>query len=140
MVSTPREQFLYLVERTSASANAYTCDGDTDTAFAWDSRNEITVRLALRGDEIWLFAGSGLLVRFVADSEGEFDLDGAMRTIASILAGEAVEYFGVRDRHPPASFATGFSVGADHFMQAGLGVVESVYSAHLAGPLARASL
>ncbi len=72
--------------------HAHLCDGDPRTAVAWAEESEITVRLrAADDDEMWVLAGSGLLARVIADTEGMFEMEPL--TLA-ILAGRAVELFG----------------------------------------------
>lgn len=56
----------------------------------WSSDAEITVRLTARGDdEIWVLARSGLLIRFVAASDG--DMGDVAKVVRRIGAGEALD-------------------------------------------------
>ena len=60
MDSSSGSQFEQLVDDASAHVRAHLCEGDPSTAVLWDDPTGITVRLSLLGDEIWLFAGSGV--------------------------------------------------------------------------------
>ncbi|MCI9889470.1 hypothetical protein JT358_13520 [Micrococcales bacterium 31B] len=106
----------------------------------WDDKTEITARISLRGDEVWLVAGSGLLVRFVASSEHEFDLDGILAAAKKILSGHAVEYFGTRDLGTEPPYATGFAIGEPPEYAGGVTQGQSQFTAILGGPLLRAKL
>lgn len=46
------QQVAEVVHRASGSARACLCDGDASSAVVWDPASEITIRLALRGDEV----------------------------------------------------------------------------------------
>lgn len=138
MASSAGEQLEQLVESLRPAHRAYICDGDRSTAMAWDDESEITVRLSLRGDELWVLAGSGLLARYVVPSDGEFDLETIAEVVDGILTGGAVEFFG------PASVggsggrvATGFRVGPGS-VSSGVDTEQAAFSARLAGPMARA--
>lgn len=77
--------------------HAHLCDGDRRTAVAWSEQSEITARIhAAADDEMWVLAGSGLLARAVADSEGSFELE---PLILAILTGRAIELFGPAEDH-----------------------------------------
>lgn len=134
------EQFAQVVSAAGVSANAHLCEGDSTAAVIWDDSTQITVRLSLRDDEVWILAGSGILVRSITDSEGEFDRVLILDAIRQILRGEAIEYFGVTPCLEEAdTFATGFEirrVGA----AAGLDASSAAFRARLAGPLAQAAL
>mgnify|MGYP001292016712 CR=1 FL=1 len=140
MVSSALSQFAELVDRARRVAHAHLCSGDPETGLVWEDKTEITVRLSLRGDEIWLVAGSGLLVRFVASSEHEFDLEGILSAIAVLLSGEAIEYFGVRAHETEQTYATGFAIGEPPEYAGGLTQDQSRFAAVLGGPLRRAAI
>ncbi|KHK95506.1 hypothetical protein LK09_19235 [Microbacterium mangrovi] len=127
------------MRRANRRARAYLCDGDPTSAVVWDPESEITIRLSLRGDEIWVIAGSGILIRFVADSGGELDHEGIAIVLTRILAGEAVEHFGVAGQDDGDAFATGYRVGTEGF-SGGFTAEEAKFRARLAGPLAVATL
>lgn len=138
MASALTEQFAVIVRRAAQHARAHLCDGDPTSAVVWDPASEITIRLSLRSDEVWLIAGSGILIRFVTDSAGDVDIDSIATVLARILAGEAVEEFGVAGQRGDV-FATGYRVGAEGF-SGGLTADEAKFHARLAGPLAVAAL
>ena len=140
MASPFREQFATLIRRSSTLARAYMCDGDASAAVIWDDDSEITIRLSLRGEEIWLIAGSGTLLRFVAASDGEFDHEGIAHVIDQILHGAAVEFFGVAEAAEGDVFATGFEIGQSQGFAGGLNESQARFRARLAGPMASASL
>lgn len=143
MESSYQSQFAGIVRRTGTAARAHLCDGDASEAVVWDPATEITVRLSLRGDEVWLLAGSGLLIRFVAASDGEFDHEGIDRVIGLVLRGEAVEHFGVAaldGQDAPPSIPTGYRVGEPQGYSGGLPAGQARFEARIAGPLARAHL
>ena len=72
--------------------HAHLCEGDPRSAMVWSDQNQITVRLhAPADDEIWVLAGSGLLAREIADSEGGFEIE---PLVVAILNGRAIEMFG----------------------------------------------
>lgn len=138
MASSLRDQFGQLVASAAAIGRAHLCVGDSSSALVWDETTEITVRLALRADEVWLLAGSGLLVRFVASSEATLDVEGILDVVKEIICGNATEFFGVASGAPGADqFATGFQI-ASGSTSGGLGPSQSAFQARLAGPLARA--
>lgn len=132
------EQFGEIVRRANGSFRAYLCDGDSRSAVIWDPYTEITIRLALRNDEIWVIAGSGVLVRFVAASDDTFSDEDIDAVMAAILRGDAVEYFGGAGASTALAAATGFDVGSDIGFSGGLGRDEAQFAARLAGPLAAA--
>jgi len=139
MVSSLSEQFAALVRRIGESTHAHLCEGDPWAAMVWDDKSEVTIRLSLRDDEIWLFAGSGVLVRFIADSDGEFDRPGITSAIDQILAGTAIEYFGVADAGHDDIFATGFDIGPGEYAS-GLDGRQARFRTRLAGPMAVAGI
>lgn len=134
------EQFAALVRKTSRSARAYLCDGDSSAAVAWDDNSEITIRLSLKGEEIWLLAGSGTLLRFAAASDGEFDQEGIGYVINQILHGTAIEFFGVTEGIDNDNFATGFEIGPSQEFAGGLNGSQARFRTRLAGPMASAAL
>lgn len=140
MVSSARSQFAQLIDRAARAAHGHLCSGDPEAGVVWDDKTEITARLSLRGDEIWLVAGSGLLARFVANSEHEFDCEGILSAIAVILSGEAIEYFGVRGQDSEQAYATGFAIGEPAEYAGGLTHDQSRFATVLGGPLRRASI
>lgn len=140
MASSPSEQFASLIRHAGESVHAHLCDGDRSAAVVWDDESEITIRLSLRGDEVWIIAGSGILVRFVAASDGEFDREAIIYVIDQILTGSAVEYFGLAQSTGDDVFATGFDIGPDREYASGLDRSQARFRAQLAGPLARATL
>ncbi len=89
----------------STGVHAHLCEGSPADAVAWGSA-DVTVRCAARGgDEVWVFAGSALLLRVVADSEGGFDdLEAVVR---GILQGRARELLVQRG---PATVARGYDM------------------------------
>lgn len=104
MPSAPETALLDVVSRLhdpGAGVHAHRCEGSPTDAVVW-SASEITVRVAARGaDEIWVLAGSALLLRLVADSEGGFeDLEAVIR---GILGGRAREVLSVREGRCTAS-------------------------------------
>lgn len=130
-------QFSGIVQRWRTRARAFLCDGDPRSAVIWDQRSHITVRLQLIQDEVWVIAGSGMLVRFVAASDGEFDREGIDDVVGQILAGKAVEYFGAADRDGEDVIATGYSVGEEPVLfTGGLGQSQSRFRSRIAGPMA----
>ena len=134
------EQLAEIVSRAKASARAHLCDGDTSSAVVWDADSEITIRLSRRGDEMWLLAGSGILLRFVAASDGEFDHEGIDTAIDLILRGEAIEYFGAAGRKSDPAFATGYRIDSAGGFSGGRTRIESLFQARLAGPMAAGRL
>lgn len=128
-----------LVETLSrlARVHAHLCDGDPRSAVTWSEATEITVRLfAAADDELWVLAGSGILAREVADSEGGFDLE---PLVCAILEGRAVELFGPATRHDAltprgwqVTLADGSAYAAD--TNGGAVIVTAI-----TGPLTRAS-
>ncbi len=137
MDSSSGSQFEQLVDDASAHVRAHLCEGDPSTAVLWDDPTGITVRLSLLGDEIWLFAGSGVLIRHIAPSDGEFDLEGLLATILHVLRGEAIEYFGVRGQTgDDVLLPTGFAVPDGN--AGGTTARSSVAHTRLAGPYAAA--
>jgi len=140
MASSFGEQFAAIVRNTSRSAHAYLCDGNSAAAVAWDDNSEITIRLSLRGEEIWLLAGSGTLLRFVAASDGEFDHEGIGYVINQILHGAAIEFFGVAEDTDNVNFATGFEIGQSQEFAGGLNGSQARFRTRLAGPMASAAL
>lgn len=136
-VTSFEEQFAELVRRISSRARAYLCDGDPRSAVAWDPESEITIRLSLKGDEIWVMAGSALLIRDVAASDGEFDLAGIDLVVDEILGGRAVEHFGlVGQSGTDVVVATGFRLESGRFA-GGRNEGESLFKARVGGPFAR---
>lgn len=129
------QRFANIVHRAGKSARACLCDGDARSAVVWDPASEITIRLALRRDEVWLIAGSGTLIRFVASSEGEFDDEGIDTVIDLILGGEAVEHFGVRGQKTGITFTTGYRLDPAGGFSGGLNASESLFQARIGGPL-----
>ena len=140
MAPSFEEQFAQIVRGIATYANAYLCDGDPRSAVAWDPENEITVRLQLRGDEVWVLAGSGTLIRTFADSTGELEHEGLDRVIRTILSGRAIEYFGVAGYPSIADFVTGHDLSPGIGFSGGLNAKQSQFSARIAGPLASAYL
>ncbi|MFT7766740.1 hypothetical protein [Clavibacter tessellarius] len=106
----------------------------------WDESSEITVRLSLRGDELWAMAGSGVLVRFVETSEGEFDLDQVEHAVGLMLRGLAVEFFGAADDPGGEAYPSGFEIGSARAFAGGLDEGQSRFRARLAGPMFRATV
>ncbi len=141
MATSFSEQFAVLIRKSGTSAHAHQCDGDASTAVVWDGDSEITIRLSLRNEEIWLIAGSGTLLRFVADSDGEFDHEGIAQVIDQILHGATVEFFGVTEAAEGDDiFTTGFEIGQSSGFAGGLNKSQARFHARLAGPMACASL
>lgn len=135
------EQFVALVKELGTQAASYLCDGASTSAMIWDDDSEVTIRLSLRDDEIWLIAGAGILLRFVADSDGEFDREGIAFVIDQILRGAAIEFFGVANHVGGEDiFATGYEIGPKREFAGGLNETQARFRARLAGPLARARL
>ena len=92
MVPSLERQLARIVRRARRwYARSYLCAGDPRSAVLWSDQTEITVRLALRGDQLWILAGSGLLIRIVADSEGEIVPENVEPVLRAILAGQAVD-------------------------------------------------
>lgn len=140
MESSFSEQFQTLIRKSSTTAHAYLCDGDASAAMIWDDATHITIRLALKRDEIWLFAGSGTLVRFIAASDGEFDHEGIAQVISQILRGEATEFFGIaRADADDDMVATGYEIGLPGGFAGGLSNRQARFRTRLAGPLAGAN-
>lgn len=124
-----------VVGELSRELEAYLCAGAERDAVVWSSDTEITVRLSARGDdEIWVLAGSGLLIRFVAASDG--DLGGVADVVRRIVAGEAVEMFGDRPAGDEPAVATGYALGPDRPFAGGLRADEARWTARIAGPFA----
>lgn len=140
MVSSALSQFAELIGRAAQFAHAHLSSDDPETGVVWDHKTEITARLSLRGDEIWLLAGAGVLIRFIESSEGEFDLDGILSALSVVLSGEAVEYFGVRALETEPNYATGFTIGDPPEFAGGLAQDESRFAAVLGGPLRLAEM
>lgn len=140
MAPSFEEQFAQIVRGIATYANAYLCDGDPRSAVAWDPENEITVRLALHGDELWVVAGSGTLIRLIATSSGEHLFDEVDAIVRTILSGRAVEHFGVAGHPSIADFVTGDDLGPAIGVAGGLNARQSQFSARIAGPLAKAYL
>ncbi len=141
MASSFSKQFATLILSSNISAHAHLCDGDPSAAMVWDDDSGITIRLSLRDEEIWLIAGSGTLLRFVAASDGEFDHEGIACVIDQILHGAAVEFFGVaEDANGDDIFAAGFEIGRSQDFGGGLNESRARFRARLAGPMARANL
>lgn len=114
---------------------AYLCAGADREAMVWSSSTEITVRLSARGDdEIWVLAGSGLLVRFVVADDG--DPGDVAAVVRRIVAGEAVEMFGDRDGASCPVVATGYELGPERSFAGGLAADEALWTARVAGPFA----
>ena len=126
----------HIVEELSHDEQAYLCAGNPRQAVAWSPRSEITVRIAAKADdELWVLAGSGMLVRFVAASDGDFG--DVVTVVQTILAGRAVEMFGDRDRpRSGLTVATGFRLDSDLTFAGGNSESEAAWTARVAGPLA----
>ena len=125
-----------VVDELSQEFGAYLCAGADREAMVWSSDTEITVRLSARGDdEIWVIAGSGLLVRFVAASDG--DMGDVAEVVRRIVAGEAVEMFGDRRRADDGfAVATGYALGPDRAFAGGLDGDQARWTARIGGPFA----
>jgi len=134
------EQFTGIVLRAKKSARAYLCDGDAHSAVVWDPDSEITIRLSLKEDEVWLIAGSGTLFRFVAASDGEFDHKGIDFVLNSILRSEVAEHFGVAGEAQYDSVVTGNHIGETNDYAGGLTADDSKYQARIAEPMASARM
>lgn len=134
------DQFAGIVRRARNPAQAYICEGDPTSAVVWDIDNEITIRLSLKDDEVWLIAGSGTMVRFVADSNGDFDHDGIDFVISSILLSEVVEHFGAAGKLEYDFVVTGNQIGPMNEYGGGLTAEESKFQARIAGPIAAAQV
>ena len=140
MASSYEAQFAAVVRRIGTYARAHLCEGDSTSAVAWHPENQITVRLQLRGDEVWVVAGSGTLVRVVADSFGDLLHDELDSIVRAILDGYATEYFGVAGHPSIADFATGYDLGRAAGFAGGRNAKQSRFQARIAGPLAKAAL
>jgi hypothetical protein len=140
MESSFSEQFTGIVLRAKKSARAYLCDGDTDSAVVWDPDSEITIRLSLREDEVWLIAGSGSMFRFVAATDSEFDHGGIDFFISSILRSEMGEHFGAVGKAQYDSVVTGHAIVVADDWSGGLASTESKYQARIAVPMASARM
>ena len=124
-----------VVGELSRELEAYLCAGAEREAVVWSADTEITVRLSARGgDEIWVLAGSGLLIRFVAASDG--DLGDVADVVRRIVAGEAVEMFGDRLAGDEPAVATGYTLGSDRPFAGGLRADAARWTARIAGPFA----
>lgn len=125
------------VDELARELEAYLCAGAEREAVVWSPDTEITVRLSARGDdEIWVTAGSGLLIRFAAASDG--DMGDVADAVRRIVAGEAVEMFGERRRADdgPAA-ATGYTLGGpDRVFAGGLDAEQARWTARIGGPFA----
>lgn len=139
MASSYEEHFLEIVRSAKRFGNAHLCDGDARTALVWSPETEISIRLALRGDEVWILAGSGMLVRFVATSDGDFTNVDIEMAIDSILRGEATEHFGATGADHGDLFSMGYHVGPD-LGYGGLTEEKARFSARIAGPFAGSAL
>lgn len=115
---------------------AYLCEGAPDHGVAWSNETEITARLTVKGDdEIWVFAGSGILIRFVAASDG--DMGDVGTVVRALLSGEAIETFGDSARPSTGmAIATGYALESAGF-GGGLDPDRGQWSARLGGPFAR---
>lgn len=125
-----------VVDELTRALEAHLCDGAEREAVVWSAETEITVRLSARGDdELWVMAGSGLLIRFVAADDG--DMGDVAAVVRRIVAGEAVEMFGERRRagEGPA-VATGHALGPDRAFAGGLDSHQALWTARIAGPFA----
>jgi len=134
------DQFATIVQSLRPTHHAHLCDGDPNSAVAWNDATEITARLSLRDDEIWILAGAGLLARFIAPSDGEFDPDTITSVVDEILRGGAVELFTATD---PAADAprtvTGFVLDSGS-VASGSSTQEATFAGRLGGPFARANI
>jgi hypothetical protein len=140
MISSFSEQFIKIIINAKATTNAHLCKDDPKTAVLWDDSTQITIRLSLNEDEIFLYAGSGIFIRFVASSENLFDHFGIAKVIEQILTGQAIEYFGVKAKISDDFFATGYVVEAEPKFAGGLKEEEAYFRARLAGPMAKGFL
>lgn len=123
-----------IIDDLAADAEAHLLAGDARHGVAWSPETEITVRLSCRGDdEIWVFAGSGTLIRFVAASDG--DPGDVALVVRALLRGEGVEMFGdrTRDDEGPA-VATGYRLGDPPIFAGGLTATEARWTSRIAGP------
>jgi len=132
-------QLASIVTELAESDDAYLCDGDCRSGVAWSRVTEITIRFAVRGDELHLHAGSGLMLRFVVDSDGGLDSEGILAVSRAILAGDAVESFGIPGQPDDGLFATGYDIPELGF-SGGVSSRAATFVARLAGPLESARL
>lgn len=128
-----------IVQDLSSHVEAHLCAGDPNQAVAWSPDSEITVRLASKGDdEIWVIAGSGMLVRFITASDG--DVGDVEPFVRAVLAGQAVEMFGPEDEAGAKSMiATGYRLGPKPLFAGGATEAEATWTARVAGPFAARS-
>ncbi|WP_156175023.1 MULTISPECIES: hypothetical protein [unclassified Leucobacter] len=140
MESSIRQSFNEIVKSAGDIYCSHLCEGEPNSAMVWDPVSEITVRLSLREDEVWIIAGSGTLVRFIATSESCFSSDDVLAAINSILSGGAIEFFGVQGDASADIFCTGYDLGERAGASGGLRQTESRFHARIAGPLAQANL
>ena len=119
--------------------HAHLCEGDPRSAMVWSDQTQITVRLHAPGDdEIWVLAGSGLMAREIADSEGCFETE---PLVVAILDGRAIEMFG--PLHGNAQMVPlGWQVETAHggVFAGGVANEAPAVPAAVAGPLAVARL
>lgn len=136
--STQALRDLVAVLNACTGLHAHLCDGDPCTAVAWAEESQITVRLrAAADDEMWALAGSGLLARVIADSEGMFEMEPL--TLA-ILAGRAVELFGPAEGHEFAPVGWRVPVAGGGAFSADVDEALPAVAAPIAGPWLRARL
>lgn len=135
------EQLEQLVGVLRPEYRAHMCDGDPTSAVAWNEVNEITVRLTVRGDELWIHAGSGLLARFISPSDGDFDQETIGRVVREILDGGAVEFFSALTLPPGSTpIASGFMLASGSMSSGRPNQETTACSARIAGSFAQAWL
>jgi len=135
------QQFAGIVQRWQPKVQAFSCAGDTRSAVIWHAQSQITLRLHLIEDEVWIIVGSGTLLRFVSASDGEFDHSGIDHVIEQVLAGNAIEYFGAVGHEHEDVIAVGYRIGeGPAAFTGGLSQNHSRFRARIAGPMAAAQL
>lgn len=85
--------------------------GEIDRAAVW-SKTDLAVQLVATGAELWLSAGAGTLVRFVADSNGEFGEE-PLAVVRAVLDGHATEFLQSTADDPRVLRVAGWRVDTD---------------------------